>query len=52
MGADVVEAIEGIFGGSSGLVGDVDEVAMRSSSDGLVDVADLDLCPEIHLAVK
>jgi hypothetical protein len=52
MVADVVEAIEEIFEGSSGLVGDVDEVAMRGSSDGLLDVTDLDLCPEIPLAVK
>jgi hypothetical protein len=53
MRADVVQAVEQVFRGSSGPVLDVDQFPVQGTLDGLLNITNLDLGPKVvHLRVR
>lgn len=50
--ADVIEAVQEILGRGRGQGDDVDQIAMRGCSNGLPNVTDLDLGPEVQLRIR
>jgi hypothetical protein len=45
-------SVQEVFGGGSGPVGDLDQVAMRGGADRLLDITNLDLRTEVHLGIR
>ena len=52
VGPEELKAIEEVFGGCGGPVGDLDQVAVGRPANCLLNVADLDLGAEVHVWIR